>query len=294
MGPLLLGSPLAVPLAGAQPGSAGYPGSYPGGSAVTDELPPRYGDQQLDNLLGPVALYPDALLAQLLVAATFPDQLQEAASHVRAYGTGRLDDQWWDVSVKAVAHYPSALNLLADRIDWTTALGVAYANQSSDVMAAVQRLRRMADQQGNLLSTPQQQVVVERGSYVITPAQPRVIYVPVYDPVVIYTQPVFRAAVGNRFWSFGVGFPIGGWLSYDCDWGARRVYYHGWGGGVARARAAVHPGHERVCGAALPRCVRERQREPSRDQLPQRGPVARPAPRHVVCAAVWRAGRRAV
>jgi hypothetical protein len=243
VGPLLLGSPLAVPLAGAQPGSAGYPGGYPGGSAVTGELPPRYGDQQLDNLLGPVALYPDALLAQLLVAATFPDQLQEAASHVRAYGTGRIDDQWWDVSVKAVAHYPSALNLLADRIDWTTALGVAYANQSSDVMAAVQRLRRMADQQGNLLSTPQQQVVVERGSYVITPAQPRVIYVPVYDPVVIYTQPVFRAAVGNRFWSFGVGFPIGGWLSYDCDWGARRVYYHGWNsawmgwGGGWRVRA---------------------------------------------------------
>ena len=122
-GPVLLGSLLAIPVAGAQPG--GYPGGYPNSSAVTGELPPRYGDQQLDNLLGPVALYPDALLAQLLVAATFPDQLQEAAAHVRAYGTGRLDEQWWDVSVKAVAHYPSALNLLADRIDWTTALGVA-------------------------------------------------------------------------------------------------------------------------------------------------------------------------
>jgi hypothetical protein len=234
--PLAAGVTLLPLPAAAQPVPAAVYGT-PG------DLPPRYGDAQLDNLLGPVALYPDALLAQLLVAATFPDQLQEAAAHVRARGTANLDDQWWDVSVKAVAHYPSALNLLADRIDWTTTLGVAYANQSSDVMAAVQRLRRMADQQGNLVSTPQQQVVVERGSYVITPAQPRVIYVPVYDPVVVYTQPVFRAAVGNRFWSFGVGFPIGAWLSYDLDWGVRRVYYHGWNsawlgwGGGWRVRA---------------------------------------------------------
>ena len=182
----------------------------------------------MDNLVGPVALYPDALLAQVLVAATFPDQVDDAAQFVRSYGTNGIDDQPWDVSVKAVAHYPSALNAMADKGDWTTALGIAYAYQSSDVMAAVQRMRALASQQGNLESNTQQQVLVEDNNYVIVPAQPRVIYVPVYDPVVIYSQPIFRLGISSRYWSFGVGFPIGGWLSYDLDWRRRSVYYNGW------------------------------------------------------------------
>jgi hypothetical protein len=214
--------------------------------AIVDELP-RYSAEQLDNLLGPVALYPDALLAQVLVAATFPDQVEEAARFVRANGTSGIDDQSWDVSVKAVAHYASALNMMADKADWTTTLGTAYANQSSDVMASVQRLRSMAARQGNLESTSQQQVITTGNNYVITPTQSRVIYVPVYDPVVIYTRPVFRTSFASRFWSFGVGFPIGGWLSYDCDWGLQRVYYNGWnsaffaygGGWRARSRPFV-------------------------------------------------------
>jgi hypothetical protein len=209
---------------------------------LTEEAP-RYSANQLDNLLGPVALYPDALLAQVLVAATFPDQVEDAARYVRANGTAGIDDQSWDISVKAVAHYASALNMMADKSDWTTTLGVAYANQSSEVMASVQRLRALAAQHGNLVSTPQQQVVTEGNTYVITPAQPRVVYVPVYDPVVIYSRPVFGAAFASRFWSFGVGFPIGGWLSYDCDWRLNRVYYNGWNtaffeyGGGWRARS---------------------------------------------------------
>jgi len=207
----------------------------------------RYSARQLDNLLGPIALYPDALLAQVLVAATFPDQVEEAARYMRANGTSGIDDQSWDVSVKAVAHYASALNMMADKSDWTTTLGTAYANQSSEVMASIQRLRSMAAQQGNLESTSQQQVITTGNSYVITPTQSRVIYVPVYDPVVIYTRPVFRTNFMSRFWSFGVGFPIGGWLSYDCDWGLQRVYYNGWnsayyeygGGWRARSRPFV-------------------------------------------------------
>lgn len=188
----------------------------------------RYSADQLDNLVGPIALYPDALLAQVLVAATFPDQVDDAAAFVRANGTSSLDDQGWDVSVKAVAHYPSALNMMADKPDWTTALGRAYATQSSDVMAAVQRLRRMADQQGNLRTTSQQVVTRDEDDYVIAPAQPRVIYVPVYDPYVVYTRPIFGVSFASSYWSFGIGFPIGGWLSYDCDWRGRRVYYNGW------------------------------------------------------------------
>ncbi len=208
----------------------------------------RYSPDELDNLVGSIALYPDALLAQVLVAATFPDQIAEAARFVRANGTDRIDEQSWDVSVKAVAHYPSALNMMADKIDWTTTLGRAYANQSSSVMAAVQRMRAMADAQGNLQSTPQQNIVRDDDYYVIAPMNPRVIYVPVYDPYVVYTRPIYRFGYGSSFWSFGVGFPIGGWLSYDCNWRSRSVYYNGWdrsyygnaGGWRARSAPYIH------------------------------------------------------
>ena len=208
----------------------------------------RYSDDELDNLVGSVALYPDALLAQVLVAATFPDQIEDAARYVRANGTNGIDDQAWDVSVKSVAHYASALNMMADKSDWTAALGRAYATQSSDVMAAVQRMRRMADAQGNLRSNEQQSVSRDDDYYVIAPAQPRVIYVPVYDPYVVYTRPIFTAGYVSRFWSFGIGFPIGGWLSYDCNWRTRSVYYNGWdsgyygyaGGWRARSRPYIH------------------------------------------------------
>jgi hypothetical protein len=207
----------------------------------------RFADNQLDNLVGPIALYPDALLAQVLVAATFPDQVEDAARWVREHGTAGIDEQSWDVSVKSVAHYQSALNMMADKGDWTATLGRAYAYQSSDVMAAVQRMRRLADTQGNLVSTSQQQVVRESNSYVIVPAQPRVIYVPVYDPILVYTRPIFNVGFSSRFWSFGVGFPIGGWLNYDLDWGRRAVYYNGWddvyvrygGGWRARSRPFI-------------------------------------------------------
>ena len=207
----------------------------------------RFAENHLDNLVGPIALYPDALLAQVLVAATFPDQVEDAARWVREHGTDGIDEQPWDVSVKSVAHYQSALNMMADKGDWTATLGRAYAYQSSDVMAAVQRMRRLADAQGNLVSTAQQQVVRESDSYVIVPAQPRVIYVPVYDPVFVYTRPIFNVGFSSRYWSFGVGFPIGGWLNYDLDWGRRAVYYNGWddvyvrygGGWRARSRPFI-------------------------------------------------------
>ena len=198
------------------------------GSSADGYADTRYSADQLDNLVSAVALYPDALLAQVLVAATFPDQVEDAAVWVRAHGTDGIDDQYWDISVKSVAHYPSALNMLADKLDWTATLGRAYAYQSADVMLAVQRLRGMAAEQGNLESSAQQRVVRENNYFIIAPANPRVIYVPVYDPILVYTRPIFALNLSSRYWSFGVGFPIGGWLSYDLDWGRRAVYYNGW------------------------------------------------------------------
>lgn len=198
---------------------------------VTTRPPVPFTAEELDNLVAPVALYPDPLLAQLLIAATFQDQVVLAARHVRERGDRDIDNQPWDVSVRAVAHYPPVLNMLYEDEDWSTALGQAYATQSGDLMDAVQRLREMARQHGNLVSTDEQTVHVERERIVIVPANPRVIYVPTYDPGVIFFRPVIQLGVRTGFWSFGFGFPIGDWLVYDVDWYGRRIYYDGWYGG---------------------------------------------------------------
>jgi hypothetical protein len=188
-----------------------------------------FSADQLDNLLSPIALYPDPLLAQVFVAATFPDQVEEAARFVRGNGTTDVDNQSWDVSVRAVAHYPTVIEMMADKIDWTTSLGQAYVNQSTDVSTSVQRLRHQAKNVGNL-QTNQQQEVLENDNYIaINPAQPQYIYVPVYDPAIIYyRQPYWGPAI-----TFGYGYPIGGWLNLGFHWGYwgggfGGVYYTGW------------------------------------------------------------------
>ncbi len=204
--------------------------------------------EQLDNLTAPIALYPDPLLAQVLLAASFPEQIDEAARFLRAGADPKaIDDQPWDVSVKAVAHYPTVLFMMADDLDWSTALGQAYVYQSTDVMTAVQRLRAQAHSAGNLVTTPQMAVVVESGYISLWPVHPRYIYVPAYDPSVVY----YRRA---GYWphpmiSFGIGFAIGAWLNYDFDWYGHRIYYHGWvprRGWVHRYRPHVHITHRYV------------------------------------------------
>jgi len=182
----------------------------------------NFSPEQLDNLLSPIALYPDPLLAQLFVAATFPDQVEEAARYVRAYGQNGVDDQNWDVGVRAVAHYPRVVEMMADKIDWTTSVGQAYVNQSTDVASSVQRLRHMARSAGNLQSSEQQEVLEHDNYIAITPYQPQYIYVPVYDPAIIY----YRRPYWGPALTFGIGFPIGAWLNLDFRWG----YGGGWGG----------------------------------------------------------------
>ncbi|MBZ5586985.1 MAG: DUF3300 domain-containing protein [Acidobacteriia bacterium] len=202
------------------------------------DMPPDglFSPDQLDNLVAPIALYPDPLLAQVLLAATFPDQIDEAARFVRTYSNSDdIDGQWWDVSVKSVAHYPTVLDMMADKLDWTTSLGQAYAYQSTDVMMAVQRLRVQARNAGNLVTTPELEVVESGGEIELWPAQPEYLYVPQYDPAVIffYRAPLF----------FGARFFIGAWLNYDFDWRLHRVFYHGWEGDrgwIGRSRRYVH------------------------------------------------------
>lgn len=215
--------------------------SPPVTAAQEDQWQISFTHEQLENLLAPIALYPDPLLAQVLLAATFPDQIDEAARTMRAYGNRYdVDSSNWDVSVKAVAHYPTVLAMMADKLDWTTSVGQAYVNQSSDVMEAIQNLRRQARSMGNLLTTPQQQIVETGGYIYIYPAQPQYIYVPTYDPAVVYFQrPAFFF---GPLISFSVGFVIGAWLNHDCDWQHHRVFYHGWERGpvwVTRSRPFI-------------------------------------------------------
>ena len=188
----------------------------------------NFSPDQLDNLLSPIALYPDPLLAQVLVAATFPDQVGQAAQYVRGNGTNGVDDQNWDVSVRAVAHYPTVIEMMSDKIDWTTSLGQAYVNQSTDVSTSVQRLRQQAKNVGNLQTNAQQEVLTNDNYIAINPVQPQYIYVPVYDPAIVYyRRPYYGPAI-----YFGTGFAIGAWLNLGFRWGYGGgfggIYYTGW------------------------------------------------------------------
>ena len=137
---------------------------------------------ELDQLLGPIALYPDPLMAQILPAATLPSEIVLADRYVNGGGDPNfIDQQPWDPSVKALARYPTILKWMDDNLAWTTALGQAFLYQQQDVMASIQRLRAQAQALGNLQTTPQENVIIDNGIIEIVPANPQVIYVPVYS-----------------------------------------------------------------------------------------------------------------
>lgn len=221
-------------------GTARAQGDYPESTDTAEQSGDTlFTAEELDDLLAPIALYPDPLLAQILPAATFIDQIDEAARFVRQYGkTARIDDQPWDVSVKAMAHYPDVLFMMDQKNDWTVSLGQAFINQQQDVMDAIQRLRAEAQAEGNLVSTPQQEVVDEDNYISIVPAAPELVYVPQYDPLMVYME----SSPPYGFITFGIGFAIGAWLDRDCDWHGRRVFYHGWQGSgwISRSRPHIH------------------------------------------------------
>jgi hypothetical protein len=181
-------------------------------------------DSSLDALLGPIALYPDPLIAIILPASTVPGDIAAAESYLSQGGDPRwVDSQPWDPSVRALAHYPTVVNWLASNPDWTQALGAAFASSPSDVMNAVQRLRARATAAGTLTTTPQQQVVTEDGAIEIVPADDSVIYVPVYDPAVVYSDEPYYG-YGGPYINFGPPCDAGIWLSYSFDWRQHRVW----------------------------------------------------------------------
>jgi Protein of unknown function (DUF3300) len=194
-----------------------------------DEAPPpmpaaeTFSAPQLDQLMGPVALYPDPLISVLLPAATFPTQIVVADRYVSNGGDpNAIDQQGWDPSVQALAHYPSVLQWMDNNLNWTTQVGEAFANQQQDVMDSIQRLRTDAYNLGNLQSTPQQQVVDDNGSIEILPVDPNNLYVPDYQPDQVY----YQAPSGPPFIVFTTPFIVGPWLCFDFDW--RNHFDHYW------------------------------------------------------------------
>jgi hypothetical protein len=172
----------------------------------------QFSSADLDRLLQPVALYPDPLIAEMLPAATMPSEIVLADRYISQGGDpSQIEQQPWDQSVQAVAHYPNVLKWMDDNLPWTTQVGQAFLSQQQDVMAAVQRLRAQAQALGNLQTTSQESVVDDDGMIEIDPTDPNEIYVPDYQPDLIYTQP-------GIFCTFGIGFPIGFWFNHDWDW----------------------------------------------------------------------------
>jgi hypothetical protein len=190
---------------------------------------------ELDGIVAPIALYPDALVAQILGASTFPYEIVDATLWLKDNSALKgeelakaVDQQSWDPAVKALTQFPSVLDNLAKNLAWTSALGEASATQQPDVMAAVQRMRAKALAAGNLKSSPEIKVVQESPqTIVIQPANPQVVYVPVYNPAVIYGVPyVYPGYVyvapppSTAVLAFGVGIAVGAMIYGGCcGWG---------------------------------------------------------------------------
>ncbi|HEX4310306.1 MAG TPA: DUF3300 domain-containing protein [Acidobacteriaceae bacterium] len=204
-----------------------------------DAAPPQnwnaLSPDQLNQLVAPIALYPDSLVAQVLGASTYPTQIVEADRFVQSQAGAppeqiaqMVNGQNWDPSVKALVAFPSVLANMDKNLEWTTNLGNAYYNQPQDVMNAVQGMRQQAYAAGHLQSTPQLDVQYSPGDIVIAPANPAVVYVPYYDPWVMYgfhpyyawyaPPPPVGWRVGFGF-GFGVGVAVGVWGGYGWGWG---------------------------------------------------------------------------
>lgn len=195
--------------------------------ATAEELGPfLLSPAELDELLGPVALHPDALVALILPAATAPEDIVLAARFLERNGDdASIDEQSWDESVKSLARYPDLIDWLNENLEWTIQVGDAFTTQPADVMKAIQRLRSLALDAGTLTNTREQYVVQENNIVRIVPANPTVIYVPYYDPAVVYVRRTHFSYVPRSFFSFSIGFRVGSWLTYDCDWAGNRIWY---------------------------------------------------------------------
>ena len=208
--------------------------------------------QQLEQLLAPIALYPDTLLAQVLAAATYPAQVVAADHWLQAQGFASADQiaaaadaQPWDPSVKGLTAFPQVLAQMDRSLQWTTDLGNAYYNQPQDVLESVQVLRQRAQTAGTLQSTPQEAVTSNQGYIQLAPVNPQVVYVPSYNPWDVYGQPVqpypgfsllgaLQSFAGSAPLKYGLGIAMAafnhtsfGWMGWALNWLTQSVLFNG-------------------------------------------------------------------
>ena len=218
----------------------------PVGRAQDAAQPAPFKKEEIEQLVAPIALYPDALVAQILMASTYPLEVVSAARWSKANPNVKdkaLEDamqkQTWDPSVKSLAAFPSVLAMLNDKLDMTQKLGDAFLGQQKEVMAAIQGLRAKAEKAGNLKSGKEQKVTTEQegGTTVIKiePADPQVVYVPTYNPTVVYGPWPYPAyppyyyyppgySAGSVFFAFTIGVVVGNAMWGGCHWGGGNVY----------------------------------------------------------------------
>jgi hypothetical protein len=185
---------------------------------------PRFSDQQLADLTAAIALYPDPILSEMFPSTTYVEQLAYADKWITQHpgaDEGSIQNLPLDSSVKSMMHYPTVLTLLVDHLDWTQTLGAAFVYQPGDVMESVQRWRRTAVSYGTLVSTPQQDVL-RQGEVImiVPPARQQVVYVPVYDPQVVYVRPVRPVRDVITFSSGGFSLSF---VDNDLDWREHQV-----------------------------------------------------------------------
>lgn len=218
----------------------------PAPAAAAQPGAPVFKPEELDQLVAPIALYPDPLLAQVLMASTYPLEIVQADRWVKQNPkvTGKaledaLQKQAWDPSVKSLTALPQVLTMMSDKLDWTQKLGDAFLADQAQVMQAVQKLRAKANAEGNLKSGKEQTVTTgQEGAQTvikIEPADPQVVYVPTYNPTVVYGPWPYPAyppyyyyppgyTAGAAFFTFAVGVAVGSALWGGCNWGGNNVY----------------------------------------------------------------------
>jgi hypothetical protein len=226
-------------------GAAGRGTAYAKQSAQSEAQPTdssaTQSPEELEQLVAPIALYPDSLVAQILAASTYPEQIVEADKWVQSRPDLKgedlaqaVDQESWDPSVKALTAFPSVLGNMDKNLSWTSSLGDAYYNQEQGVMDAIQVMRHRAQEAGNLNSTSQQTVTSEGSDIEIDPVSPQIVYVPAYDPWIVYGGPIVAWPSWYAYpgiWYdgpslfFGGGFGIGffggygwGWHHWGFDW----------------------------------------------------------------------------
>jgi uncharacterized membrane protein YgcG len=249
---VICGAVIATVIAGLASVNAQTTGAQPAAAPVaegTANKTPPFKKEELESILAPIALYPDALLAQIFMAATYPLEVVEAArwqkEHPDVKGdavAGAVQSQTWDPSVKSLVAFPSVLTMMNEKIDWTQKLGDAFLAQQKEVMQSVQVLRNKAKETGNLKSTKEVTVKEEPApagspapqTIIIESPDPEVVYVPSYNPTVVYgawSYPYYPPyyyyppgyAAGAAFWSFTAGVIVGGAIWGNCNWGGNDV-----------------------------------------------------------------------